>query len=434
MTYGIDLGTTYSIIGAGDELMSGLVSSNVDISTKSQCERDFVGAHVVSGYKVDMTIGASGEVPMKCSTIVLKELAKRAESKTGEKVKDVIISVPAKFSHTQRLAVIQAGKDAGLDVAAVINEPTAAAIYACLDKPGLYLVYDLGGGTFDVSIVSVDSSGARVLCTDGIATLAGNNFDRKVLDQLCTKFKVPFRYRTAVAVQDVLTDIQKAKEDFQKDGIPKEIGLEAFGMPGKYMLDSEQYLSAMRVFEPTITMCKTLLATLMGLDQPKLLFVGGSTACPYLRKWVAKELQLEIVPSDIQPDLLVAKGVAKYAWLKDQGYNIVQDVTKQLAIADRLGVAQPVIYQDTPLPATGEILLVNPESCKVLEVDLYQGDDCIVSNNDYIGTLEFDYGEMVEEGAGVVNVSITVDTNGIVNLTGNDLRTGNTQSIQLRVR
>lgn len=434
MTYGIDLGTTYSLIGSGDTLYSGLVSSNVDLATKSQCDRDYIGENVVSGYKVNMTIGASGELPMKCSTIILKELVKRAKESSGEEVKDVIISVPAKFSHTQRLAVIQAGKEAGLTVKAVINEPTAAAIYACLERPGLYLVYDLGGGTFDVSIVSVDSTGARVLCTDGIATLAGNNFDRRILDQLCRRFKVPVRYRNPIAVQDMLTTIQKAKEDFQKDGIPKPISLSPFGMGETYVLDLDEYQTAMQVFEPTITMCKTLLATLMGLDQPKLLFVGGSTACPYLRKWVSKEMQLEVVQSDIQPDLLVAKGVAKFAWLHDKGFNVVQDVTKQLSIADRLGVAQPVIYQDTPLPATGEILLVNPEQCRVLEVDLYQGDDCIVSNNDYIGTLEFDYGELVDEGAGVVNVSITVDTNGIVNLSGNDLRTGRSQTIQLRVR
>ena len=434
MTYGIDLGTTYSLIGSGDELFSGLVSSSVDLNKKQQCDRHAVGSQIKSGYKVDMTIGKSGELPIKCSTIILKELAKQAEAKTGEPVRDVIISVPAKFAHTQRLAVIEAGKNAGLEVKGVINEPTAAAVYCCMDKPGLYLVYDLGGGTFDVSIVSVDNSGIRVLCTDGLSNLAGNDFDRAVLNRIFAQHKIPVRYKSEVAIQEALASIQQAKEDFQKDGITKEISLSPFHMAGNYLLTKEEYIEAMKVFNPTITLCKALLASLMDIEKPELLFVGGSTACPHLRKWVAKELQLDIIEHDVQPDMLVAKGVAKYAWLNQNGYSIVQDVTKQLSIADSRGIAQPIIFQDTPVPATGELLLTNPTEASYMEFDLYQGDDCIATKNDYIGTLSFEFGEMIPEGAGVVNVVITVDVNGIVNLTGMDLRTGQTQSIQLKVR
>lgn len=434
MTYGIDLGTTYSLIGSGDELYSGLVSSSVDLNKKQQCDRRLVGSHIKSGYKVNMTIGASGEVPIKCSSIILKELAKQAFEKTGEEVKDVIISVPAKFSHTQRLAVLQAGAEAGLNVKGVINEPTAAAVYCCMDKPGLYLVFDLGGGTFDVSIVSVDASSIRVLSTDGLSTLAGNNFDRTVLERIFSKNRIQVRYKTEVAVQEVLANIQQAKEDFQKCGEPQVISLAPFMSDAEYVLDKEEYLAAMQVFRPTIQLCKVLLASLMDIEKPELLFVGGSTACPYLRKWVAKELQLDVIEHDVQPDMLVAKGVAKYAWLNQNGYNIVQDVTKQLSIADSRGVSQPIIFQDTPVPAMGELLLTNSEEASFMEFDLYQGDDCIASKNDYIGTLTFDFGEMLPQGAGVVNVTITVDINGIVNLSGMDLRTGQTQSIQLKVR
>lgn len=434
MVYGIDLGTTYSLIGAGNELFSGLVSSTVDLNKKEQCERHRTGDNIISGYKINMTTGASGELPIKCSTIVLQKLAQLAEEKTGVPVKDVIISVPAKFSHTQRLAVIEAGKAAGMDVKGIINEPTAAAINCCLDKPGLYLVYDLGGGTFDVSIVVVDTSGARVLCTDGIGNLAGNNFDKAVLGRLKKKFRVPIRYQTPAAIQETLSLIQQAKEDFQKDGVPKVIPLDAFGMPEEYILDKDEYCEAMKVFEPTIKLCQVLLASLMGIENPKLLFVGGSTACPYLRKWVSKELKLETVDTGEAPDYLVAKGVAKYAWLHEKGFNIVQDVTKQLSIADSKGLAQPIIFQDTPLPATGELVLSNPVSARYMEFDLYQGDDCIARNNEYIGTLEFDFGEEIEAGSGVVNVTVNVDINGIVKLEGMDLRTGQLQNIQLKVR
>ena len=97
----------------------------------------------------------------------------------------------------------------------VINEPTAAAVYCCMDKPGLYLVYDLGGGTFDVSIVSVDNSGIRVLCTDGLSNLAGNDFDRAVLNRIFAQHKIPVRYKSEVAIQEALASIQQAKEDFR---------------------------------------------------------------------------------------------------------------------------------------------------------------------------------------------------------------------------
>ena len=434
MTFGVDLGTTYSLIGCGDYLYSGLVSSSVDLQKEEQCERSRVGRSIKSGYKVNMTLGESGKVPIKCSSIILKKLAMIAEEQTNCEVKDLIVSVPAKFSHTQRLAVIEAGKLAGLNVLSVINEPTAAAVYCCMNQPGLYMVYDLGGGTFDVSIVSVDTAGISVICTDGLGHLAGNDFDKVILAKLCKKHNILMKDRTPEATQRVLTDIQEAKEQFQKDGQTKYISLSAFNKDGSYEMTKEDYMDAMKVFQPTIKLCQTLLATLMGIETPKLLFVGGSTACPFLRKWVRSELQLESVYIKEQPDLLVAKGVAKYAYLYDRGYNIVQDVTKQLSIADSDGIASVIIPQDSPLPAQGEILMTNPIACSVLKLDLYQGDDCIASRNEYIGTLEYNYGELREAGTGIVNIYVTVNINGIVLLSCEDPSRGTKQSIQLKVR
>lgn len=434
MTFGVDLGTTYSLIGCGDYLYSGLVSSSVDLQTESQCDRRKVGHAIKSGYKVNMTLGESGKVPIKCSSIILKKLASIAEEQTNCEVKDLIVSVPAKFSHTQRLAVIEAGRQAGLNIISVINEPTAAAVYCCQNQPGLYMVYDLGGGTFDVSIVSVDTTGISVICTDGLGNLAGNDFDKAILMKLCKKHGVLMKDRTPEATQEALACIQEAKEQFQKDGLPKYIPLSIFNKDGYYELSKEDYIEAIDVFKPTIKLCDTLLATLMGIEQPKLLFVGGSTACPYLRKWVRSELKLESVFVEDQPDLLVAKGVARYAYLYDRGYNIVQDVTKQLSISDADGIASVVIPQDSPLPAQGEILMTNPVACSVLKLDLYQGDDCIASKNEYIGTLEYDYGELREAGTGLVNIYVTVNINGIVLLSCEDPSRGIKKSVQLKVR
>ena len=433
--YGIDLGTTYSLIGYGNALISGLVSSSVDIINKQQCERDRVGKGIIAGYKVNMTTGETGALSVKCSTIVLQKLAQIVKEKTGEEVTDVVISVPAKFSHTQRLAVLEAGENAGLNVRAIINEPTAAAVHACLGKPGLYLVYDLGGGTFDVSLVLVDSCGVRVIATDGIGNLAGNNFDAAVLDRALTKYKVPIRYRTAEARQAALVQIQAAKEQFQKDFIPKNIDLSGFNVDEKFVLDESEYLKALEVFTPTIELCKFVLTSIAGIEDPEILFVGGSSACPYLKNWVCKELGLPMMKYDLQPDLIVAMGVSEYANLLENGNRmIIQDVTKQLVIADNKGISIPIIAQDTPIPAEESQLLCNEEECSILRIPMYQGTEIIAEKNTYIGTLMFDYGRVVKPGEGLVDVSIKVNYDGIVCLSGTDISTGAYQDITLTVR
>ena len=131
MYFGIDLGTTNSLIGSGDMLFSGLVSSSVDVKNGKQVSRDEVGEDIVSSYKVDMTTGTEGELAIGCSSVILKTLADHVTNTTGFPVNDVVISVPAKFTHTQRQAVYKAGEKAGLNVVGLINEPTAAAIFVC---------------------------------------------------------------------------------------------------------------------------------------------------------------------------------------------------------------------------------------------------------------------------------------------------------------
>ena len=429
--YGIDLGTSYSLIGRGDTMYTGLVSSNVDLGTMSQVSRDVTGSLVRSGYKVDMTTGKSGEMPIKASTIILKDLAAKVEQTTGEKVEDVIISVPAKFSHTQRQAVMIAGKDAGLNVRGIVNEPTAAALYAC-QKPGLYMVFDLGGGTFDITILDTTLGNAHVLCTDGIGHLGGNDFDDAIIKLIFQKHKVVIRKRTDEAMQQLACDVQKAKEDFQRSQMPQYIPLRQFGLAETYVLTKEDYLTAMEVFKPTIVMARKVMGKLLQDEIPTLIFVGGSTNCPFLRQWVAKELNLPMFIPDCKPDFTVAKGVAVYAKKVEDGMEIVYDVTKQLSIEDVDGVGQVIIEQDTPVPAEGNITATNHDFTDVLRIKLYQGTELLCSKNDYIGTLEFNYGRMVEPGEGAVDITVTIDVNGIVELVGIDLCSGAVQNVQLK--
>lgn len=436
MFYGIDLGTTYSLIGTGDRLLSGLVPSVVNADSREVVSRRSSGNNIVRNYKVNITTGEGGAISRNASTIVLKELKKQAEAATGEPVKDVIITVPAKFTHTQREATVSAGVAAGLNVHAILNEPTAAALYVCKNKPGLYLVFDLGGGTFDVTLINVDANGYTVIATDGIASLGGNDFDKRILQDIYKEKRILIKDRTPQAVADLLVDVQQAKEAFQTITSANpviEIDLSAFGKE-PYEMTKEKYLTAMQVFQPAIALSKSVMAEVIDIETPTLIFVGGSTICPYLRHYVSEQLALPVFEGIPVPnDTLVAYGVARYAEDYGNGRRLVQDVTDQISVASSTGLAIPIIGRDTPLPAEGCTCVVNPTDTEELTLQLYQGSAMLEENNAYIGTLHFDYGHEVSAGAGVVILTAKVDYNGIVTLSGLDTQTNQTQSVSFKL-
>lgn len=434
---GIDLGTTNSLIGHGDELYTGLVSSSVDVSTKSQVARDVVSNNIVSSYKVNMTTGESGQLPIACSAIILRDLVDRAIRQCNEYIDEVVISVPAKFSHTQRQAVYNAAEVAGLTVRGLINEPTAAAIYVCKEEKDLVVVYDLGGGTFDVTILESRAGNYCVIATDGDGHLAGDNFDEALANLAMKESKVRIRYKTPENIKRLKTNIRLAKEAIQKSGMTQFIDMSDFDT-ADWQLTLGTYCAVMKeVFAPTIKLTKQIIQTnLMDTDTPKLVFVGGSTACPFLRAWVEDEIGLDSLPCDIQPDYIVAKGVALYAKMVEDGVAEaeVDDVTKCLCIENEVGMAEVIIEKNTIIP-TSEIKMfdVSKES-RYLEVNLYQGDSLLCSENDYVGTLVYDYGEVRCPGDGIVEVEITVDHNGRISLSCTDIKNNNTQNVKLVMR
>lgn len=432
---GIDLGTTNSLIGHGDELYTGLVSSSVDVSTKSQVDRDVVSPNVVSSYKVNMTTGSSGKLPIACSTIILRELANKATQRCGSYIEDVIISVPAKFSHTQRQAVWEAAEAAGLTVHGLINEPTAAAIYVCRDVKDLVVVYDLGGGTFDVTILDPRVGNYFVVATDGDGRLAGDNFDAALVIKALNDCKIKVRFRTEDAIKALTSHMRIAKECMQKTGLPQYVDMSALGYAGEWKLTKEEYIAIMKTtFAPTIKLTKQLIeANLMVSEKPKLVFVGGSTACPFLREWVKEETGLDDIECDTQPDLIVAKGVALYAKMVEDGVaeNQVDDVTKCLCIENDLGMAEVIIEKNTIIPVTEVKVFDNTEDTQFLNINLYQGDSILCANNDYVGTLVYDYGEVRPAHSGIVEVEITVDRNGRISLACTDITTNDTQEIRM---
>ena len=438
--YGIDLGTTYSLIGKGNKLLSGLVSSSVNVKEGKQCDRHEHGDDIVSSYKINMTMGQEGKLPIECSSVILRELVNRAERTDVDAVKpikDIVVSVPAKFTHSQREAVCKAAEKAGLTIRGLINEPTAAAIYTCRDVKDLVVVYDLGGGTFDVSIVDSRAGSYYVLATDG-RILAGDNFDEALAELVYKKAGVKVRFRLGANHKIMLSKIRVAKETIQKTNRSYFIDMREFGVSYDCELTVDEYVKCMKdTFAETIRVTNRVIDTSIGnLESPKIIFVGGSTACPYLKEWVCKETGLTPIISNEQPDYIVAKGVALYAEMLESGKaeKEVEDVTKRLCIENKYGQAITIIAKNTNIPVEQTLTVVNDIKSDSLSINLYQGDSILVSDNEYIGTLEYKYDCVKEEGEGLVELILKVDRDGRIRLEGKDILTDISQHIDLVVR
>lgn len=436
MIFGIDLGTTYSLIGRGDKLYSDCINSAVNTVEQRCIERGEVGKQIVSSYKTDMTVGDSGKVPRACSSIVLRQLADLATKRSGHECKEVVISVPAKFSNTQRNATWRAAIDAGLTPRGVINEPTAAAIYACENYKDLIIVYDLGGGTFDVTILDARTGNYYIIASDGNSKLAGDNLDRNIANIIIEKCKVPIRMRKHENMQILHNACREAKERLSMSGVSQYITMPDMGI--EYELTVDEYVDLMKkTFASTVELTKELLQTyVMEVDNPKLLFVGGSTADPYLREWVKEELQLEEFKPDVGPSYLVAYGIAKYAEMVEDGRAEAEiiDVTSRISIELDTGLTETVIEENSNIPISESRVFTNSQDGSLLNINVYQGNELLAAENEYIGQLVFDFGRNLKAGEGMLEVTITVDRNGILNVTGMDLFTCETKTIELIIR
>lgn len=439
MIFGIDLGTTNSLIGIGDTLLTGLISSNVDTNKKKQIKRDIVSDSIVSSYKTDMSMGTEGQLAVQCSAIILKELARLGERRYGEKVEEVVISVPAYFSTSQREAVYKAAEIAGLTVKALINEPTAAALYLCRDIKDLIVVYDLGGGTFDVSIVDSRTGTYSVIATDGIV-LGGDDLDIAMVNAAIMECKIPIRFRSKQCIKQIRNKMRLAKEEIQKTRSDVYVDLSDYNANKDYILTENKYKKLVReVFGRTINMTNFIVnRNIPSCEKPKVVFVGGSSNCPYLKEMLKEEIEIEEIESDINSDLVVARGVAIYAEMMNQGKakGFIEDVTKRLCIEEASGKSITIIESNTIIPCRSTITVSNSEDCDKLRLKLYQGDSIIAKNNSYIGTLIYDYGHIVNAQEGIVEVTVEVSADGIILLSANEILFGDEyiQKITLTAR
>lgn len=428
--YGIDLGTTNSLIGMHKTgFLSEIVPSCVNIDTGEAGKTMYNNMDAARSFKVDMSMGTEGIMPRVASQHVLHALASKVYFDT---VKDVVISVPAYFSDSQRAATVAAAKMAGLEVKALVNEPTAAAMYIANQKQGLFVVYDLGGGTFDCSIIDSRFGTFDVQATDG-CKIGGDDFDKNIMRYFVKHGKIPIHTlgkTDSFAIQHFASYI---KVKIQKDKKAMNIDLSKWG-GRQLMFTPEIYTELMKLtFAETINCMKRLIDTwIPSTERYDILLVGGSTHCPYLHQWIESATGKVPAPLTYDPDRVVAQGAALYADLYEQGKIItsVSDVTKQLSIGLYDGTVDMVVPANSKIPLSMEKLFANITQSDKLELDLYQGQSAFRKDNECIGTLVYQYNCVKMPREGQVLVTIEIDENGLITFSAQELL-GTKQTIVL---
>lgn len=394
--YGIDLGTTNSIIGLGDKL-SVMVPSVANLKTGAAGASEYGNYSAMRNYKVDMQTSKSGTAAIVSSTCVLREL-KRKFGLDSNKVIDAVISVPAYFGGDQCQATIQAAKEACINVRSIIKEPTAAAIFLRKNKDGIATIFDLGGGTLDVSVIRMSGGKAVVLATDG-CILGGRDLDREIGQYLKEKYGLP-----TIAIPDgydtFMSSIKvKRCSSVKPLTFDLPFGLKTADGKTRVSFNLGEYCSlVLKVFSRAADIAKSAIRA-SGVDKKDMsfYFVGGSTHCPILRTYIEYALGIKAEKCDYDRDMAVAAGAVYYADLLDKNLvsEHIQDASKLLSVAiDNSIFTQPLIYKNTGLPATSTtaILLGKSVLKQSYVVDLFYGDcsmnvDSPENNNKCIRTV-----------------------------------------------
>ena len=403
--------------------------------------------HMGENYKFNYD--GKGFSPQEISAMILQKLKKDAESYIGEEVKEAVITVPAYFSDAQRQATKDAGKIAGLDVKRIINEPTAAALAYGLDneKEQKIMVYDLGGGTFDVSIIDIGDGVIEVLATSGNNHLGGDDFDQRVMDYLVAEFKTANGIDLSadkMAMQRIKEAAEKAKKELSSStttniNLPY-ITADATGPKHLDVTLTRAKFDELThdLVDATIVPVQNALkvADLDASEIDKVLLVGGSTRIPAVQDEVQKIMGKEPFKG-INPDECVAIGASiqggKLAGDEGAGDILLLDVTPlTLGIETAGGVATPLIPRNTTIPTNKkQVFSTYEDNQTAVDINVVQGERPLARDNKSLGRFRLDGIAPAPRGIPQIEVTFDIDANGITTVTAKDLGTGKEQNIKI---
>ena len=467
---GIDLGTTnscVSVIEGGDpvvianaegtrttpsvvafskdgERMVGAVAKRQAITNPDKTISS-IKRHMGSDYKVN--IDGKGYTPQEISAIILQKLKGDAEAYLGTPVTEAVITVPAYFTDAQRQATKDAGKIAGLDVKRIINEPTAAALAFGIDKEDdqKVMVYDLGGGTFDVSIIEMGDGVQEVLATAGNNHLGGDDFDKKIMDWLVADFKAQNGIDLSgdkMAMQRIKEAAEKAKIDLS-GMTTAQISLPFITADATGPKHLETTLSRAKFNEMTADLVEATMGPVRqamsdsGLsmnDIDKILLVGGSTRIPAVQEAIKKFSGKEPFKG-INPDECVAIGAAIQGGVLGgdvKGMVLLDVAPLSLGIETMGGVNTVIIERNTTIPTKkSQIFSTAADNQTSVEVHVLQGERQFAKDNKTLGMFHLDGILPARRGTPQIEVTFDIDANGIVHVSAKDLGTGKEQHISI---